>query len=263
VTGDGDADGDAEQTAIRPVRTRAHVAQAQSLRHRLAGADDGEALAEAHDALGDVLSMAVLRGDREARIGGVLEGTRQPALLADGRRWCLDANAAAAELLGVRRADLRLHRLDDFVPRRFAQALDQRWARLEDGSSAASLVLVTAGGREVTAGYTATSDLAADRHLIVVERIDGVRYVPWRRSLDAQRGAPVLRRREREVLALVAAGRTSAAIAQELALSRNTVESHIRNAVVRLGACNRTHAVVLAIGRGEIGLPGPSAPRGG
>jgi DNA-binding CsgD family transcriptional regulator len=70
----------------------------------------------------------------------------------------------------------------------------------------------------------------------------------------------VLRPREREVLALVASGRTSAAIATQLHLSRNTVESHIRNAVDRLGAANRTHAVVMALGRGEIALPDTADP---
>jgi DNA-binding CsgD family transcriptional regulator len=226
------------------------------MRVRLARIAGGDALAEACDALGDVLAMAMLRRQPGETVGPVLDATRHPLLLTDGSRWCVDGNAAAAELLGVSREELPLRRLDDFVPRRWRRALAGRWNGVENGTeSAGALLLVTASGREVTAGYTAASNLAAERHLIVIERIDGVRYVRWATSDAARRNASLLRPREREVLTLVAAGRTSAHIAAALDLSRNTVESHIRNAVDRLGASNRTHAVVMALGRGEIAPP--------
>jgi DNA-binding CsgD family transcriptional regulator len=235
--------------------------QAQALRARLARIPGGDALSEACDALADVLAMALVRHGGGGAVRSVLDSTRHPALLTNGARWCLDGNAAASALLGVARDELRLHRLDDFVPRRWRRALAGRWNGFEAGATTAgALLLLGAGGQEITAGYTAASNLAADRHLIVVERIDGVRYGPWLESTAARRDAPILRPREREVLALVAAGRTSAGIALELELSRNTVESHIRNAVVRLGAANRTHAVVTALGRGEIALPEPVKP---
>jgi DNA-binding CsgD family transcriptional regulator/PAS domain-containing protein len=240
---------------------RPHIPQAQAMRVRLARIAGGDALSEACDALADVLAMALLRHRGSDAVRHVLDSTRHPVLLTNGARWCLDGNAAVSELLGTARDELRLHRLDDFVPRRWRRALAGRWSGVEAGATTAgALLLVAAGGREVTAGYTAASNLAADRHLLVVERIDGVRYGPWLASASAQRDAPILRPREREVLSLVAAGRTSAGIAHHLELSRNTVESHIRNAVVRLGAANRTHAVVMALGRGEIALPEPADP---
>jgi DNA-binding CsgD family transcriptional regulator/PAS domain-containing protein len=242
-------------------RRRPHIPQAQAMRVRLARIAGSDALSEACDALADVLAMGLLRHRGGDALRNVLDSTRHPVLLTNGARWCLDGNAAVSELLGTAREQLRLHRLDDFVPRRWRRALAGRWSGFEAGATTAgALLLVAAGGREITAGYTAASNLAADRHLIVVERIDGVRYGPWLASASAQRNAAMLRPREREVLALVAAGRTSAAIALHLELSRNTVESHIRNAVVRLGAANRTHAVVMALGRGEIALPEPVDP---
>ena len=238
---------------------RAPAPQAQALRLRLARIAGGDALSEACDALADVLAMALLRDAPGDAVRNVLDRERHPVLLTDGARCCLDANAAMSELLGSPRDELRRHRLDEFVPRRWRRALAGRWNGFEAGAtSAGALLLLAADGRELRAGYTAASNLAADRHLIVIERIDGLRYGPWLAGTTAQRDAPTLRPREREVLALVAAGRTSAGIALELALSRNTVESHIRNAVVRLGASNRTHAVVIALGRGEIVLPEPA-----
>lgn len=58
--------------------------------------------------------------------------------------------------------------------------------------------------------------------------------------------------REREVVALVARGRTNHEIAAELHVSLSTVKTHLGNAMVRLGARNR---VGLAAWAWEHGLP--------
>ena len=55
--------------------------------------------------------------------------------------------------------------------------------------------------------------------------------------------------REREVVALVAAGRTNPAIAEELFLSVKTVETHLRNVFVKLGVASRAE-VAAAFARG-------------
>ncbi len=43
-------------------------------------------------------------------------------------------------------------------------------------------------------------------------------------------------------------------VAVELGISPLTVKDHLQRAIIKLGACNKTHAVVLAIGRGFIAL---------
>jgi DNA-binding CsgD family transcriptional regulator len=53
--------------------------------------------------------------------------------------------------------------------------------------------------------------------------------------------------RQREILALVAAGRTSKEIASELGISERTVNWHLSNAFVRLGASSRAEAVAITI----------------
>ena len=58
--------------------------------------------------------------------------------------------------------------------------------------------------------------------------------------------------REREVLTLLARGYTGEEIARELKVSAETVRAHVRNAVTKLHARTRLHAVVLALQRGEI-----------
>jgi two-component system, NarL family, response regulator len=56
-----------------------------------------------------------------------------------------------------------------------------------------------------------------------------------------------LTRRQREILQLLADGESSAVAARELDLSEETVKTHTKNALARLGARNRTHAVAIAI----------------
>ena len=56
-----------------------------------------------------------------------------------------------------------------------------------------------------------------------------------------------LTRRQREILQLLADGGSTAAAARELGLSEETVKTHTKNVLARLGAKNRTHAVAIAL----------------
>jgi len=56
-----------------------------------------------------------------------------------------------------------------------------------------------------------------------------------------------LTRRQRQILQLLADGESTAVAARELDLSEETVKTHTRNALARLGARNRTHAVATAL----------------
>jgi len=56
-----------------------------------------------------------------------------------------------------------------------------------------------------------------------------------------------LTRRQREILQLLANGESTAVAARELDLSEETVKTHTKHALARLGARNRTHAVAIAL----------------
>jgi two-component system NarL family response regulator len=69
----------------------------------------------------------------------------------------------------------------------------------------------------------------------------------------AERNAVVgLSNREVEVLRLVAKGKANKEIAVELALSGDTVKTHITHLMRKLGAADRAHAVTLAIEQGFL-----------
>ncbi|KJY26613.1 response regulator transcription factor [Streptomyces sp. NRRL S-495] len=61
--------------------------------------------------------------------------------------------------------------------------------------------------------------------------------------------------REEEVLRLMATGLSNPEIAQSLAVSLETVKTHVGNVLTKLGAQNRTHAVVIAYESGLV-VPG-------
>ena len=72
-------------------------------------------------------------------------------------------------------------------------------------------------------------------------------------SRERNGGRPkTLSPREREIMGLLSQGLSGEQAAQQLFLSSETVRTHVRNAMTKLGAATRAHAVALAIQRGEI-----------
>jgi DNA-binding NarL/FixJ family response regulator len=60
--------------------------------------------------------------------------------------------------------------------------------------------------------------------------------------------------REIQVLELVAAGNSNKIVADRLEISEDTVKSHIRSILSKLGANDRTHAVTIALRRGFLDI---------
>jgi DNA-binding CsgD family transcriptional regulator len=58
--------------------------------------------------------------------------------------------------------------------------------------------------------------------------------------------------REREVLTLIARGRSNSAIARELEISDNTVDTLVRRTFIKLGVADRVSAALKAVGMGVI-----------
>ena len=84
----------------------------------------------------------------------------------------------------------------------------------------------------------------------------------WRPSLRANtrlgpgRRTGVLSARERQIIELLADGLTGDEVAGRLMLSAETVKTHIRNAMTKLEARNRVHAIAIALRTGLISFDG-------
>jgi DNA-binding NarL/FixJ family response regulator len=83
-------------------------------------------------------------------------------------------------------------------------------------------------------------------------RLDRILLSPPATSRVAQ-----LSPREREIMHLMAEGLTAEKIGAEIMISVETVRTHVRNAIRKLQARNRVHAIAIALERGEIRLSDP------
>jgi DNA-binding NarL/FixJ family response regulator len=61
-----------------------------------------------------------------------------------------------------------------------------------------------------------------------------------------------LTQRQRQILQLLADGESTTVAARELDLSEETVKTHMKNALARLGAKNRSHAIAIALRESQI-----------
>ena len=91
----------------------------------------------------------------------------------------------------------------------------------------------------------------------------GRKHVPGDVAIELAQhvGNDALTRREIEVLQEVASGNSNKVIAHHLAVSEDTVKTHMRNILFKMSANDRTHAVTIAMRRGCIELLG-SGPTG-
>ncbi len=70
-----------------------------------------------------------------------------------------------------------------------------------------------------------------------------------------------LTERETQLLRFVALGPNDKQLARHFGLSIRTAQAHVKNAVRKLQACNRPHAVAIALQLGVVVLRAPTLPR--
>ena len=108
-------------------------------------------------------------------------------------------------------------------------------------------------GAELQVQYAAHPEVVTGRRLLLLVVL---RAGPARRRVDDHAGPPnaeeALSEREREIVHLVALGRSSPEIGDELHISKNTVRTHVRNAMAKLNARSRPQLVAVALGHGLI-----------
>jgi DNA-binding NarL/FixJ family response regulator len=118
------------------------------------------------------------------------------------------------------------------------ERLAERLALLEAGVEAGEQGVLLVQGTRLRVTL-----LAGAREDVLILREDRDRPL----SADALAAALPISRREAEVLALLAAGKTNAAIADELSLSPRTVGRHVERVLARLGVPNRAAATAAAL----------------
>ncbi|NJL88275.1 MAG: response regulator transcription factor [Leptolyngbyaceae cyanobacterium SM1_1_3] len=84
----------------------------------------------------------------------------------------------------------------------------------------------------------------------------GRQYIPPEvgAKLAERLSRPQLSERERDVLQLMAQGKSNQKVAKSLHIAENTVKYHVNNILSKLGVSDRTQAVLLALKRGIANL---------
>ena len=143
----------------------------------------------------------------------------------------------------------------DLIPRLRQLSPGVRIVVLTSDTSDATLVRGLRAGVE---GYI-TKERALDDVLDALRTVaSGERYLSDEqmartRALTAEGTGESLTERELGILRLLAQGKDSQAIADELTISANTVRTHLQNIFSKLGAHSKLEAVATATARGLLG----------
>jgi PAS domain S-box-containing protein len=184
--------------------------------------------------------------------------SRNAMVLLDGGRRIVDVNAALVQLVGRPRPELLGRPAADLLSNGPLATQGEWQAWLDAGRFNGEATLRHADGREVTVQWGAETEVATGRRLVLVVALHTSRWGPrFRRAADDRGDPRALSRRECEVVRLVALGRTGPEIADELGIAHDTVRTHVRNAMDKVGARSRAHLVAKALSETVL-LPGPS-----
>jgi PAS domain S-box-containing protein len=179
------------------------------------------------------------------------KGSRNAMVLLDEDRLQLEVNGAYLKLLGYPRDELVGRPVWDFVAGG-PQLAEREWrATIATGEFSGEAALVRADGTTVTVQYAGHTEVVTGQQRVLFVALSTSRWGRHPRR-DADRGAPgALSAREREIVRLVAAGDTGPEIAEQLHISHDTVRTHVRNAMAKVGARSRAHLVAKALGGGH------------
>lgn len=183
----------------------------------------------------------------------VFERTSNPIVLLDDQLTIVDINAAALSLLAADRSLIGTSMSDRLTPAERLVAA-REWkaiVRSREGSGARTLVRVD--GSEVDVEFAARVAVIRGRETaIYVALTQSDSSFPHTSTVASQ--VP-LTNREREIVTLIALGRRTAEIAEELHISPDTVRTHVRNAMSKLGAHSRAQLVAIVLSNGKTLQP--------
>jgi PAS domain S-box-containing protein len=175
--------------------------------------------------------------------------SRNPMALLDVPRLVVEANGAFLKLAGYGRDDMIGRPAHRFV---VGGALfsPQEWVtKLAVSQFTGEMELLCADGSGLGVQWGAQVEAVTGHRLVLLVVLSSSRWgAHFRRSSPSDPEARPLSPREREVVQLVAQGRTGPEIANELQIAHDTVRRHVDNAMAKTGARSRAHLVAKSLG---------------
>jgi PAS domain S-box-containing protein len=190
-------------------------------------------------------------GDWSTLFRAAFRDSRNAMVLVGEDRRVVDVNGAFLQLLGHPRLHVAGRPIWEFVaggplmkPREWAAALARRRFTGE-------AEMLRADGSTVHVQWGATTEVITGRSLVVVAALSVSARASGIREAAPARPNAALSARQREIVRLVALGRTGPEIADELQITHHTVRTHLRNSMSRMDARSRAHLVAKALAEGH------------
>jgi DNA-binding CsgD family transcriptional regulator len=188
---------------------------------------------------------------QEGVLWAFLDSAPVALLAADDERNILRVNHRWSDMTGYELDAAKTMRVDDLLAPESRPGIDMRWGDLLGaGLATARIVILRPDHVRVSIRYGAFANVLPGVHVAAYLAEPG-QDTRGLRPARARR-AGQLTRREQESLRLVAMGMTTTAAADQLGISPETVRTHVRNAMNKLGARTRAQAIAVAMRDGEI-----------
>ena len=186
-----------------------------------------------------------------ALFSSAFKQSRNPMVLLDSQRLHVDVNGAYLNQLGYRREALIGKPV--YLFRVGPPASNAEWAAmLAKGEFTGEAEMLAADGSHVAVQWAAHTEIVTGRRLVLFVALSTSRWGRrFRRAPLPEPEPGSLSEREREIVRHVALGSTGPEIADELMIAHDTVRTHVRNAMTKVGARSRAHLVAKALGDGH------------
>jgi PAS domain S-box-containing protein len=184
--------------------------------------------------------------------------SRNAMVLLDDERRHVEINGAYLALLRRNRRELIGRPVYELVVGGPLGSHAEWEDALRSGHFTGEAELICGDGGTVAVQWAATTEQVTGRRLALFVALSTSR---WGRSFRRSPGGatpPPARRpaaltaRELEIVRLVALGNTGPEIADELRITHDTVRTHARNAMTKVGARSRAHLVARALAEGLV-----------
>jgi PAS domain S-box-containing protein len=192
-------------------------------------------------------------GDWSRLFSSAFKNSRNAMVLLDAARRHVDFNGAYLKLTGYQPSQLLGRPVYEFVVGGPVMSEREWQAALARGDFTAEGEMIRSDGTTVAAQVAATAEIVTGRRLVLFVALNTSRWGRrFRRFTPADEKPQQLSQREREIVRLIALGCTSPEISEELGIAHETVRTHARNAMTKVGARSRAHLVARALGAGLI-----------